>query len=178
MVKWNDLDQHLASINGEVVVWGDGLCFLEAVRKSLLIDYNEEISITKMIEMVMYELYEQLHHYCQFHQGSNQQLISDAERFFKKKEYQLDVVDVCIVAIANALQVNLAIFEKVNGEVILINHQCTTGNTNKTIYLKYSHNPQGKHLGDHYDAIVNVEIPTEEVQLGQQSEERSEVQDC
>ena len=36
-------------------------CFLDAVRKSLLIDYNEDISIIKMIEMVMYELYEQLH---------------------------------------------------------------------------------------------------------------------
>ena len=56
MVKWNDLDQHLASINREVVVvWGDGFCFSEAVKKSLIIDYNEEISITKMIEMVMYE---------------------------------------------------------------------------------------------------------------------------
>ena len=128
--------------------------------------------------MVMYELYERLHHYSQFHQGSNQQLISDAKRFFKKKEYRLDVVDVCTVAIANALQVNPAIFEKVNGEAILINHQCTTANTNKTIYLKYSHDPEGKHLGNHYDAIVNIEIPTEEVQSGQQSEERSEVQDC
>ena len=84
----------------------------------------------------------------------------------------------CIVAIANALQVNLAIFDKVNGEAILISHQCTTANINKTIYLKYSHNPKGKHIGDHYDAIVNIEIPTEEVQSGQQSEERSEVQDC
>ena len=84
----------------------------------------------------------------------------------------------CIVAIANALQVNLAIFENVNGEAILINHQCTTANANKTVYLKHSHDPKGKHLGDHYDAIVNIETPTKEVQGGQQSEERSEVQDC
>ena len=84
----------------------------------------------------------------------------------------------CIVVIANALQVNLAIFEKVNGETILINHQFTTANTNKTIYLKYSHDPEGKHLGNHYDAIVNLEIPTEEVQPGQQSKESSEAQDC
>ena len=59
MVKWNDLDQHLSSFNREVVVvQGDGFCFLEAVRKSLLIHYNEDISIKKMIEMVRYELYE------------------------------------------------------------------------------------------------------------------------
>ena len=87
-VKWIDLEQHLASFNREVVaVQGDGFCFLEAVRKSLLVDHNEEISIMKMIKMVMYELYEQLHQYSQFHQGSNQQLIIDAKRFFKKKEY-------------------------------------------------------------------------------------------
>ena len=82
----------------------------------------------------------------------------------------------CIVAIANALQVYLAIFEKVNGDALLINDQCTTANTNKTIYLKYSHDPEGKHLGDHYDAVVNIEIATEEVQSGHQSKERSEVQ--
>ena len=84
----------------------------------------------------------------------------------KRKEYQLDVVDGCTVATANAVQVNLAIFEKVNGEAILINHQYTTANTNKTIYLKYSHDPEGKQLHDYYDHIVNIEIPTEEVQSG------------
>ena len=75
------------------------------------------------------------------------------------------------MAIANALQVNLAIFEKVNGEAILINHQCTTVNTNKTTYLKYSHDLKGKHLGDHYDAIVNIEIPTEEMQSEEKEKE-------
>ena len=111
-------------------------------------------------------------HYSQFHQGSNRQLITDTKRFFKKKEYWLDAVDVCIVAIANALQVDLAIFEKFNEEAILINHQCTTANTNKTIYLKYSHNPEGKYLGDHYDAIVNIEMTTEEVQSEEEEKEQ------
>ena len=68
---------------------GDGFCFLDAVRKLLLIDYNEDISIKKMIEMFMCKHYERHHHYSQCHQGSNQQLISDANRFFKKKEYRL-----------------------------------------------------------------------------------------
>ena len=59
MVKRNDLDQHLSSFNREVVVvQGHGFCFLDVVRKPLLIDYNEDISIKKMIEMAMYELNE------------------------------------------------------------------------------------------------------------------------
>ena len=43
---------------------------------------------------------------------------------------------------------------------------------------------EGKHLGDHYDATVNIEIPNEEEQSeeketnGQQSEEICEAQDC
>ena len=36
-------------------MWGDVFCFKDAVRKSLMIDYNEDISIEKMKEMVMYE---------------------------------------------------------------------------------------------------------------------------
>ena len=134
MMKWNDLDQHLSSFNREVVVvLGDGFYFLDAVRKLFLIDYNEDISIKKMTEMVMYELHKRTHHYSQFHQGYSQQLISDEKGYFKKKVYWLDVLDMCIMAIANELQANLAIFEKVNGKAILINHQCTTANTYKTI---------------------------------------------
>ena len=85
MVKWNDLDQHLSSFNTEVVVvHGDGFCFLDAVTKSFLIDYNEDIPIKKVIEMVMYELMRDSI-IILFQQGSNQQLVSDANRFFKKK---------------------------------------------------------------------------------------------
>ena len=57
----------------------------------------------------------------------------------------------------------LQYLKRLKGEALFINHQCTAANTNKTIYLKYSYDPEGKHLDDHYDDIVIIEIPTEEV---------------
>ena len=137
---------------------GNGFCFLEAVRTCLLIDYKEEIPVEKLIKKLMNELYERVNYYSNFHQGGIQKLLKDAKKFIKKRKYRLDVVDVCIAATANALKVNLYIFEKTNNKVQIIKHKCSCVDTDKTIYLCYSHTPNTKHLGDHYDAIVNIQV--------------------
>ena len=105
----------------------------------------------------MNELYERVNYYSNFHQEGIQKLLKDAKKFIKKRKYRLDVVDVCIAATANALKVDLYIFEKIN-KVQIIKHKCSCVDTDKTIYFHYSHTPNTKHLGDHYDAIVNIQV--------------------
>ena len=75
----------------------------------------------------------------------------------RKRKYRLDVVGVCIAPTA-PLKVNLYIFEKINNKVKIIKHKCSCVDTDKTIYLRYTHTPNTKHLGDHYDAIVNIQV--------------------
>ena len=106
----------------------------------------------------MNELYERVNYYSSFHQGGIQKLLKDAKKFIKKRKYSLDVVDVCIAATANALKVNLYIFEKINNKVQIIKHKCSCVDTDKTIYLCYTHTPNTNHLGDHYDAVVNIQV--------------------
>ena len=106
----------------------------------------------------MNELYERVNYYSNFHQGGIQKLLKDAKKFIKKRKYRLDFVDVSIAATANVLKVNLYIFEKINNKVQIIKHKCSCVDTVKTIYLHYSHTPNTKHLGDHYDAIVNIQM--------------------
>ena len=60
------------------------------------------------------------------------------------------------------LKVKLYIFEKINNQVQLIRHKCSYVDTDRTIYLHYSHTPNTKHLGDHYDAVVNIQIENTE----------------
>ena len=93
-----------------------------------------------------------------FHQGGIQKLLKDAKKFIKKGKYRLDVVNVCIAPTANVLKVNLYIFEKINNKVPIIKHKCSCVDIDKTIYLHYSHTPNTKHMGDHYDAIVNIQM--------------------
>ena len=158
-VDWRDLGQHLQKFDREVMeVSGNGFCFLEAVRTCLLIDYKEEIPVEKLIKKLMNKLYERVNYYSSFHQGGIQKLLKDAKKFIKKRKYSLDVVDVCIAATANALKVNLYIFEKINNKVQIIKHKCSCVDTDKTIYLHYTHTPNTNHLGDHYDAIVNIQV--------------------
>ena len=106
----------------------------------------------------MNEVYERVNYYSNFHQGGTQKLLKDAKKFIKKRKYRLDDVDICIAATANVLKVNLYIFEKINNKVQIIKQKCACVDTDKTIYLCYFHVPNTKHLGDHYDAIVNIQM--------------------
>ena len=137
---------------------GNGFCFLEAVRTCLLIDYKEDIPVEKLIKKLMNELYERVNYYSNFHQGGIKKLLKDAKKFIKKRKYRLDVVDVCIAATANVLKFSLYFFEKINSKVQIIKHKCNCVDTDKTIYLCYSCTPNTKHLGDHYDGIVNIQM--------------------
>ena len=135
-VDWRDLAQHLQQFDRQVIkVNGNGFCFLKAVRACLLIDYQEDIPVEKL----MNQLYERVNYYSNFHQGGIWKLLKDAKKFIKKRKYRLAVVDVCIAATANVLKVNLYISEKINNKVQLIKHKCSCVDTDKTIYLCYSH---------------------------------------
>ena len=95
----------------------------------------------------MNEIYERVNYYSNFHQWGIQKLLEDAKKFIKKRKYRLDVVDVCIAATANELKVSLYISEKINNKALLIKHNCNCMDTDKTIYLCYSHTPKHQTFG-------------------------------
>ena len=69
------------------------------------------------------------------------------------KVYTDEIVDVIACATANVVGYNLAIFQNIGGQAIIIFTQCIDKNTTDTLYLKY-----GYCLGfdgtNHYSAIV------------------------
>lgn len=82
--------------------------------------------------------------------------MEDAEKFLRDRQYLLDIVDVCIAATANALNLHLYIFENVNGKINIIRQHCLNGEAHRIIFLKYHHIPNGDNIEDHYDAIVDL----------------------
>ena len=54
---------------------------------------------------------------------------------------------------------NLYIFEKIGNKAVIIQQRCTFQETNKSLFLRYTHTPNTDHIADHYDAIIDSDIP-------------------
>ena len=82
-------------------------------------------------------------------------MIKNAELYSQdaSKVYTDEIVDVIVCATANVVGYNLAIFQNIGGQAIIIFTQSTDKNTTNTLYLKYDYCP-GFDDANHYSAIV------------------------
>ena len=64
-----------------------------------------------------------------------------------------EIVDMIVCATANVIGYNLAIFQSIGGQAMIIFTQCIGKNTSNTLYLKYDYSP-GFDSANHYSAIV------------------------
>ena len=162
--EWNKLDDHL-KLFGKVVkpIPGNGYCFVESVRAVLNQNQKKKIGFHELKEKILDEMYDNIDYYANFHVSSEKvgkrQLLKDAEECFNdRKNYVMNIVDVCIAATANAIKHNLYIFEKLGGQAVIIQQVCREETTDG-IFLKYTRILKGNHVSDHYDAIVDLELP-------------------
>ena len=74
-----------------------------------------------------------------------------------------EIADVIVCPTANVIGYNLAIFQNIGRQAIIIFTQCINKNTSDTLYLKYDYCP-GFDSANHYSAIVikknEVQQPT------------------
>ena len=87
-------------------------------------------------------------HYKQFHTGD---LLWDAEEYFKFGNYCKSIVDVIIIDTANALKMNLSIYQKGLDRNIQFIEQ-TTDVKGREVKLKVTQDPQNPTY-NHYDAV-------------------------
>ena len=74
-------------------------------------------------------MYDNVDFYANFHASSEKvskrQLLKDVEEFFNdRRNYVMNVVDVCIAATANAIKHNLYNFENLGGQAVIIQQLC------------------------------------------------------
>ena len=88
-------------------------------------------------------------------------MIKKAELYAEdaSKVYTDDIVNVIVCATANVIGYNLAIFQNIGGQAIIIFTQCIDKNASNTFYLKYDNCP-GFDSGNHYSAIVTKKNAT------------------
>ena len=119
---------------------GNGYCFIESVRAVLNHNQQKKIGFPELKDKILDEMYDNVDFYANFHASSEKvikrQLLKDAEEFFNdRRNYVLNVVDVCIVATSNAIKHNLYIFENLGGQAVIIQQLCREETTDG-IFLK------------------------------------------
>lgn len=160
-IPWKKLPEYLQRFDKEIMrITGNGYCFIQSVLACMKNEFGEDLDQDEVTEKVLDEMYNHLDYYSQHFVGSKRDLIKDAELFFYNKCYRLQAVDICIPATANALRINMYIFEKSHDATILLKHPSRWEETNRTIYLCYSRTGSHDHTTDHYDAIVDRHVPT------------------
>lgn len=153
-VQWNDLDKYLAQ-NGLMVknTRGDGFCFLSSILTVLKCDYNEEVSTEEMIPRFLEFLIKNHQQFHAFHTWTKPDLfIGEAMDFFRSREYNRDIVDLLVEIAAQALELNLSIYQNLDGQIQVLRYN--GGPDCKEIRVKFTHDNNNMAL-NHYDAIIH-----------------------
>ena len=84
-MDWDKLTEHLTLYQRKLIpIHGDGKCFLTAVRTCLANDHLIEIPEDEVDTSILNEIYNNLGQYTNFHEGTNRQIIQEAEKFFQE----------------------------------------------------------------------------------------------
>ena len=138
-VQWTELEQYLSpEFNREIIrVLGDGACFIRSVKHCLSRDLDVNYTIDEICDKIFEEVCDNSEEYSKFHTNSKWQLISDMLKYLNDWIYTINKVDVAVQACANALKVNLYIYERTGPKVILIPTYSKVA-LNRNIFLLYN----------------------------------------
>ena len=138
-VELSDLENYLQrEFKQEIVhVLGDGVCFLKSVKHCLERDLDVYYTIDQISDKIFDEICDNSKMYTAFHTNSKRQLISDTLKYLNHCIYTMDIVDVVVQACANALKINLYIYEWTGSRSILIPTYCKLP-LNRNIFLLYN----------------------------------------
>ena len=153
---WDKLPQFIYKLPCQVIPnRADGFCFLHAVCLTACLDHDEEMALGKLQSSILDHMAANVNYYKEFHTGN---VLKDANRYFKFGTYCNSVVDLIVVAMARALNMNLKIYQKgPMGNIQILEY--ITHTTAKEVYLKFRHDPSNV-ASNHYDSILLLEEPT------------------
>ena len=147
-VPWSELESYLETEFKQKIIRvpGDGVCFLRCVKHCLELDLDIEYSIDQISDKIFDEICDNSELYSQFHTCSKQELIGDTLKYLNGRMYTIDVVDIVVQACANALKVNLNIYEHTGSRSILL-PTYSKFPSNRNIFLLYNRLGGSSHGG-------------------------------
>ena len=138
-------------------VRGNGFCILGAVARSLLFDHSYLASIGTIQERIIQHLIRRPDLYEGFPGGTPENLATEAANFFEDRNFNRDLVDILVLAVADALNLRIKIIrESPCGHIQVLNIE--SQNPQFVIHLMFSSHVSPKnpnYVGaNHYDAIT------------------------
>ena len=82
-------------------------------------------------------------------------LLNDAVDFFQNRNYNKDIVDLLVTITADALGLDLYIYQNNQGKIQVLVY--SGGTISKSVYLKFTHNDLNP-VENHYDAIIKSQV--------------------
>ena len=147
-VPWSELESYLETefMQKIIRVPGDGVCFLRCVKHCLERDLDIQYSIDQISDKIFDEICDNSELYAQFHTCSKRELIGDTLKYLHSRMYTINVVDIVVQACANALKLNLYIYECTGSRSILLPtySKCPS---NRNIFLLYDRHGGSSHGG-------------------------------
>lgn len=125
------------------------------MQRSLFNDYGLYLPCDNIKEKIKDEVYDNVVKYRDFHTGRNRDTIEHTNAYLDNKQYTIDIVDVIIPACAEALKVNIFIFQKDGEATAVIRNMCTTVSL-MHVFLKYHRSGGSNHTADHYSSIADI----------------------
>ena len=119
-------------------------------------DHDEEMTLGKFQSSILGHMAAIVNYYKQFHTGH---VLKDMKRYFKFGTYCDSVLDLIVVAMARALNMNFKIYQKgPTGNIQILEH--ITHATAKEAQMKFTHDPSNV-ASNHYEAILLLDKPTQ-----------------
>ena len=153
---WDQLPHYIFKLQHQVMaIRANGFCFLHAVCMILCMDCDEEMTLDKLQSSILDHMAANVNYYKQFHTGH---VLKDVKRYFKFGTYCDSVLDLIVVVMARALNMNLKIYQKgPTGNIQILEHiTCATA---KEAHLKFTCDPSNV-ANNHYEAILLLDEPT------------------
>ena len=121
---------------------------------AVCMDHDEEMSGEKLQSSILNHMEANVDYYQKLHTGN---VLKDVKRYFKLGTYCDSIVDIVVIAVARALNINLKIYQRgTSGNIQIQEH--ITNTTGKEIHLKFTHDNSNVAM-NHYDCILLLEEP-------------------
>ena len=86
-----------------------GFFFLQAVCLTVCMDQDEDMTFGKLQSSILDHMEANVDYYQKFHTGN---VLKDMKRYFKFDTYCNSIVDIIVIAMARALNMNLKIYQE------------------------------------------------------------------
>ena len=142
----------------------NGKCLLLAIKECLDVNFDIKRDVKNIVQKIWQELKDPVNYYADFITQNAADLLNDARWYLsmKRNTYTLEVVDVIVCAAANALNLNIKIFQEQEGFLKIIALEPTRTPSPATIYMMFLRDSKPlldpRNNNAHYNAIVKTAL--------------------